>query len=123
MSNISNPDIPVNDPSIPVIDITIHEEPTVFHDAEVVDEHGDHIGKVADVIYDEDSDTPQWLAVDLGLLSAEHYVPVHNSYKSEDGRVVVAYDKATVKHAPRAHRDHIITTEVKAQLRRHYSLN
>ena len=95
-----------------------------FHDAEVVSEHGDHIGKVVDVMYDDDTTTePQWLAVHLGPLSSEHYVPVMNSYRSAEGRVVIGYDKATVKHAPKAHRDHVITDELRDELRRYYDLN
>ena len=95
-----------------------------FRDAEVVSEHGDHIGKVVDVLYDDDATTePQWLAVHVGPLAAEHYVPLVNAYRSVEGRVVVAYDKATVKHAPKAHRDHVITNELRDDLRRYYGLN
>ena len=113
MSSISHPEQPNAE--------TADHKPTVFLDAEVVDPDGVHIGKVADVLYDEALATPQWLAVDLGLLASQHYVPVHNAYKSGDGRVVVPYDRAAVKHAPRAHKDHILTRELAEELHRHYS--
>jgi hypothetical protein len=40
----------------------------------------------------------------------------------EDGRLVVAHDKTSVKHAPRAGRDHILTREVGRKLRDYYSV-
>lgn len=97
--------------------------PVVYHDAEVVDEHGEHIGSITDVIYDDLSDSPQWLTVHLGLLSSLHYVPVANSYKAENGGIVVPYDKTFVKHAPKANKDHVLTSAMKAELNTYYGIS
>ena len=93
-----------------------------FHDREVRDEHANHIGRVSDVIYDEAAGTVDWLVVDLGLLSSQHIVPAATAYRAEDGSIVVPYEKQTVKHSPRAPKDHVLTREDTSELARYYGL-
>ena len=93
-----------------------------FHDREVRDEHANHIGRVSDVIYDEAAGTVDWLVVDLGLLSSQHIVPAATAYRAEDGSIVVPYEKQTVKHSPRAPKDHVLTREDTSELSRYYGL-
>ena len=88
----------------------------------VIDEHGIKVGKITDVLYDDKTLTPRWMIVDLGVFAAQHYVPLNDAYQSEDGRLVIPFDKKTVKNAPRAGKDHILTRAVEEQLLQHYQL-
>jgi PRC-barrel domain len=94
----------------------------VLTDHEVIDERRTKIGTVTDVLYDEADARPRWAAVSLGVFGGEHYVPLDEAYQSEDGRVVVPYDKGTVKHAPKVRRDHVMTPDVQDELRRYYGM-
>ena len=93
-----------------------------FHDREVLDEHANHIGRVSDVIYDEVAGTVNWLVVDLGLLSSQHIVPAATAYRAEDGSIVVPYEKQTVKHSPKAPKDHVLTRQEASELSHYYGL-
>jgi sporulation protein YlmC with PRC-barrel domain len=88
----------------------------------VIDEHGMKVGKITDVLYDDKTLPPRWIIVNLGVFAAQHYVPLNDAYQSEDGRLVIPFDKKTVKSAPRAGKDHILTRAVEEQLLQHYQL-
>lgn len=94
----------------------------------VLDEHGDDIGRVVDVIYtdpdvtDDGSMTPNWLVVDPGPLRAAHYVPIEGSYITDSGAVVVPWDKRWVKSAPKASGDHLLSHDIVVELEQHYAL-
>ena len=102
-----------------------HTRPT-YTGHHVIDEHGHDIGRVADVIYtdptttDDGSMVPHWLVVDPGVLRAAHYVPVDGSYVTEDGQVVVPWDKNWIKSAPKANGDHVLTNDQITELEQHY---
>ena len=94
----------------------------------VLDERGNDIGRVVDVIYtdpdvtDDGSMTPHWLVVDPGLLRAAHYVPIEGSSFNEAGMVVVPWDRRWVKSAPKASGDHLLSNAVVNRLEQHYAL-
>jgi hypothetical protein len=89
----------------------------------VIDENSKPIGKVIDVLYDDDtSRTPQWAVVGVGLLKAGHYVPLKQAYRTADGRLVVPYDQQTVKRAPKASREHVLTPHLKEATASYYGL-
>lgn len=90
---------------------------------DLVDRDNHKVGKVTDVIYDDHEDRPEWLVVDPGLISAERVVPLDRSYTSENGNIVVPYDKHHVKHAPKAPADHVLTRERVEQLDAHYEVD
>jgi hypothetical protein len=94
----------------------------VFTDHAVLDRRGTKVGDVVDVVSDSSTLEPRWFVVDPGTLKAAHYVPVAGSYQTEAGDIVVPYDADSVKHAPKAHRDHIVTPELDHELREHYGL-
>jgi hypothetical protein len=99
------------------------EAPTpVFTDHQVLDQQGTKVGDVVDVISDSSTLEPRWFVVDPGLFKGTHYVPVLGSYQTATGDIVVPYDAAAVKHAPKAHRDHIVTPDVEHEIREHYGL-
>ncbi len=94
---------------------------------QVVDEHGDGIGRVVDVIYtdpttsDDGSMVPSWLVVDPGPLRAAHYVPISGSYVTGTGQVVVPWGKRWIKSAPKANGDHLLSKDRLAELEQHYA--
>ncbi len=87
---------------------------------EVIGADGETVGKVTDVVYDDTSNRPTWLIVKPGLLRAEHYVPVEGSYTTEDGDVVLPFDKQWVKSAPTASGDHVMDSGLERELLAHY---
>lgn len=90
----------------------------------VTDESHKKIGKVVDVLYEDDtSNTPDWAVVRTGPLGGDHFLPLSNAYRTRDERVVVPYDSATVKKAPRAPREHIFPIGVKEQALEHYGVD
>jgi uncharacterized protein YrrD len=93
-----------------------------FRDRRVVDEHGDDLGKVTDVIYDAATNRPIWLVVDAGILHADHYMPVAGTYRSEEGNIVSPYDKETVHHATKASKQHVMTHETEHELYSYYGV-
>ena len=85
-----------------------------------VDRQFESVGKVTDVIFADTSSEPRWAVVKTGVLGGEHYVPLENTYVDENGRLVVPFDKATVKHAPKARGDHVLTRDVAEELSEYY---
>lgn len=55
-------------------------------------------------------------------MRSSHYVPVSTGYLTDDGTFVVPYEKRTVKSAPKAHGDHVLDSELEAELAEHYEL-
>ena len=88
----------------------------------VFDAHLQRVGTVTDVLYDEREQVPRWAIVKTGVIGGEHFVPLAASYVDQDGRLVVPHDKARIKRAPRAGRDHVVTREVALELRDYYSV-
>jgi hypothetical protein len=105
-----------------------HESPrTTYTGHQVLDERGDELGRVVDVIYtdpasrDDGAMVPNWLVVDPGRLRAAHYVPIEGSYVTEAGQVVVPWDKRWVKSAPKANGDHLLSHGQIVELEQHYA--
>jgi len=104
-----------------------HDDNTVYSGHHVIDERGDKVGTVIDVIYDDpisldpnETPTPTWLVVDPGVLRPAHYVPVAGSYRSENGDIVVPWDRSWIKSAPKAAGAHIVTDDLRRDLVTHY---
>lgn len=91
----------------------------------VIDEDSRPVGKVVDVIYDDDQagSTPSWAIVGVGMFKAGHYVPLTEAYKTADGRIVVPYDQKVVKAAPKADKNHVMTRDVRAATVGHYGIH
>ena len=88
----------------------------------VIDMQAESVGKVTDVIYDDRDMSPRWAVVKTGRLGSEHCVPLDNSYVASAGELVVAFDKMSVKRAPRVGRDHILTPQLERELRDYYGV-
>jgi hypothetical protein len=103
-------------------------EGAVYTGHAVIDEQGTHIGRVTDVIYEDDiavgaGRRPTWLVVDPGVLRAAHYMPVAGSYRTPDGTIVTPWDKDWVKSATKASNEHILTPDQREALRSHYAMS
>ncbi len=81
-------------------------------DRPVVDNHFSRVGKVTDVLYRDGSDRPAWALVKTGPLTSERLAPLDGAYVSDDGALVLPFDEHTLKHAPKAPRDHVLTPDV-----------
>jgi hypothetical protein len=89
----------------------------------VIDENSKPIGKVVDVLYDDDtSNTPTWAIVGVGPLKKAHFVPLADAYRTGDGRLVLPYDQRIVKGAPRADKSHVMTREIRQATIGHYGM-
>lgn len=95
---------------------------TDFIGHEVLDEHGLHLGTVTDVVESPQDGHPEFLVVDPGLIRPAHYVPIEGSYHTDEGKVVVPWDKHWVKTAPRATGEHQPSEHDRQELLRHYSV-
>ncbi|HEX5096093.1 MAG TPA: PRC-barrel domain-containing protein [Acidimicrobiia bacterium] len=89
---------------------------------QAVDAQFESVGKVTDVLFGDVSSEPRWAVVKTGLLGGEHYVPLSNSYIDQRGRLVVPFDKTTVKHAPKAHGDHVMTRDLADELQSYWGV-
>jgi sporulation protein YlmC with PRC-barrel domain len=88
----------------------------------VVDSHLKTVGTVMDVLFDEREAAPLWAVVRTGALRGEHYMPLADSYVDFAGRLVVPHAKASIKHAPRARRRHVVTRSFARKVHEYYSL-
>lgn len=89
---------------------------------QVVDPDGNTLGEVSDVIYDDVTNEPTWMVVNPGLIQAEHYAPIEGSYTTDDGRVVVPFDKSWLKKAPKATGNHVLDSSTIRELEHHYEI-
>lgn len=95
-----------------------HSHP--FLGQRVIDEHGEAIGSVEDVLFDSETGEPRWAVVKPGLLHRAHYVPLRGAYQDIDGDVVVAHSRRIVLHAPVPSSEHVLSDEDEQALRDHY---
>ena len=90
----------------------------------VIDRRGQKIGKVVDVFHDLISGDPEWIAVKTSLLNSHHpFVPVHGTYRADNGDLVVPFDKSTIVHAPCKDTGVAPTRREAEDLARHYELD
>ena len=86
-----------------------------------IDEHGDHLGEIADVVFDQQDGQPEYLVVDPGVFRKAHYVPVEGTYETVEGDIVVPWDRHWFKLAPAARRSHALTSGERQELEAHYA--
>lgn len=97
-----------------------HELQYTHH--EVIDDHQQKVGKITDVIYDLETEQPRWAIVKMHVFGREHVAPLDGAYVTDDGRVVISHDRNTVKQAPIAPHDHVLSRELEQEAARHYGL-
>jgi hypothetical protein len=100
----------------------IEEAGPSFSGHTVLDQAGDKVGPVIDLISDRSTLEPRWMVVDIGLLKTSHLVPVDGCYRTEDGDIVVPFSKDLLKHSPKTTGDHILTPEDENEAKAYYGL-
>jgi uncharacterized protein (TIGR02271 family) len=89
---------------------------------DAVDRDGDKIGAIEEIYLDAESNEPEWAVVNTGLFGTKQsFVPLREAAPSGEG-IRVAFDKATVKDAPKVDPDGRLSTQEEAELYRHYGL-
>ena len=89
----------------------------------VIDTDGDKIGNVGQIYLDDSTGEPNWVTVKTGLFgTSESFVPLSGASISGSD-IVVTYDKATVKDAPRVDADGHLSPEEEDSLYRYYRLD
>ncbi len=91
-------------------------------EAPVVDMKLQPVGKVTDVLFDDREFLPRWAVVKTGVFGGERFVPLQNAYMDEAGRLVVPFDKISIKRAPKPRGDHVLSPEVAKELRDYYGV-
>jgi uncharacterized protein (TIGR02271 family) len=102
--------------------ISIDEIKSVSSNGKVVTEAGDKIGGVGQVYLDDATGAPTWVTVRTGLFgTAETFVPLEGARLVGDD-ILVAFDKESIKDAPRVEADGTVTPDEERELFRHYGL-
>jgi len=88
----------------------------------VVGTDSEKIGSIGQFYLDDDTGVPSWVTVKTGLFgTSETFVPIDSAHT--DGHdLVVAFDKETIKAAPRVEADGALSPEEEQTLYRHYNL-
>lgn len=89
---------------------------------EVIDEHGEAVGTVSDVFYDDRTNKPQWLVVDPGVLRKERLVPIDGSYETDEGKLMIPFDKKWIKQAPPVDGDHYPDQATRQHAAQHFDV-
>jgi uncharacterized protein (TIGR02271 family) len=94
-----------------------------WYDRNLVGPDNSKIGKITDIYLDNDTDQPEWAAVQTGLFGNRvSFVPLAGASRAGDD-LMVPYDKAMVKDAPNVEADGALSPEEEAQLYQHYGLS
>jgi uncharacterized protein (TIGR02271 family) len=92
-------------------------------DGNVVSTNGDKIGGIGQIYLDDNTGEPNWVTAKTGLFgTSESFVPLDGA-ELRGGDIVVKYDKATVKDAPRVDADGSISPEEEDALYSYYGLS
>ena len=88
----------------------------------LIDSHGDKIGKIEEIYLDADSNAPEWALVTTGMFGTKQsFVPIQDATPGENGDgISVPFEKATVKDAPKIDPDGKLSEQEEADLYRHY---
>ncbi len=89
---------------------------------DLFDRNGERIGEINQVFVDEVTDEPRWVTVKTGWFGlSDSFVPLVDVDTSGAG-VRVAYDRATIKDAPRFSAAEPLTRRDEDELHTHYGL-
>jgi len=87
-----------------------------------VGSEGEKLGKIADIYLDDQTGTPEWLAVSTGLFGSRvSFVPLQGAAADGDA-LRVPFSKDQVKEAPNAEADGHLSKAEEASLYEHYGL-
>ena len=85
------------------------------------DVDADRVGEITDIYYDDASGRPEWVTVRTGLFGMKRtFVPIHGSAPHGESDLRLAYDKGTIKDAPRVDPEEHLSSDEERQLWAHY---
>ncbi|WP_104167261.1 PRC and DUF2382 domain-containing protein [Arthrobacter sp. SX1312] len=104
--------------------LTMHDlDPLLGHRTAVVTDQGDRVGSIGQVYLNDATEMPTWVTVHTGLFGTkESFVPLAGATVQDD-RLVVAYPRDLIRHAPSIERDGHLSPEDKSVLYAHYGLD
>ena len=86
----------------------------------VLSDRGDKVGGIGQIYLDDHTGQPEWVTIKTGLFgTGESFAPLDGARIDGDD-LVVAYDKDTIKAAPRVDADGALTPEEEDVLYAHY---
>ncbi len=95
----------------------------VTTNGKVYTEGGEKVGDVGQIYASDTGSEPTWVTVKTGLFgTAESFVPLEGA-RVDGNNIVVAFDKDTIKHAPRIDDDGSLSPDEEQTLFRHYGLS
>ena len=84
---------------------------------------GDKLGTIEEIYLDTDTNQPEWALIATGLFgSKQSFVPISGAGR-EDDAVIVPFDKATVRDAPKVDPDGRLSESEEQELYRHYGID
>jgi PRC-barrel domain/Domain of unknown function (DUF2382) len=86
----------------------------------VIDPAGEELGKVTALYLDADAQRPAWAGVKRGLVRTQETIVPLEGAEEADGKVRVAYDRATVEEAPDVDPDIELSEDEERVLHEHY---
>ena len=87
------------------------------------DQHGQEVGTITDIFYDDVTGQPEWLSVATGWFgTAETFVPIAGT-TAEGGDLRVEYDVEQIRSAPRVGNDEHLDPQEEERLYAHYGFN
>jgi len=93
-----------------------------FRGQDLHDSNGDKVGSVEEIYLDDETGAPEWALVKTGLFGSKStFVPLRDASTS-DGTLRVAFDKATVKDAPKLDADGQLSQGQERELYQYYGL-
>jgi len=99
---------------------TINAPVSEFTGKTAIDPQGDKVGTVYDIYLDQQTNQPEWLALSTGMFGTKiSFVPI-SGVRFDNDNVVIAYDKAKVKDAPRVDADGQLSEREERDLYAHY---
>jgi len=100
---------------------TMNAPVSEFTGKTAIDPQGDKVGTVYDIYLDQETNQPEWLALSTGMFGTKiSFVPISGVRFDNDNNVVIAYDKSTVKDAPRVEADGQLSEQEERDLYAHY---
>jgi len=103
--------------------IDIDQLNQISDNGQVITTDGEKAGSIAQVYVDDETGVPNWVTVKTGLFgTSETFVPIDSAH-TDGQNLVVAYDKETIKAAPRIDADGSISPEEETTLYRHYGMD
>jgi len=93
-----------------------------FRGQDLCDRDGDKLGTIEEIYLDAETNEPEWALVNTGLFGTKStFVPLRDATEAE-GALRVAFDKQTIKDAPKMDPDGQLSQREEAELYRQYGM-